>query len=48
MASFILRKVEDDLWSKFRERAQREGHTLRWVILTLIAYYIRHGVPKRG
>lgn len=46
MASFILRKVDDDTWTKFRERAQAEGHTLRWVILALIGHYIRNGMPK--
>jgi hypothetical protein len=46
MASFILRKVEDDKWTRFRERAQKEGHTLRWVILDLIAFYTRHGLPE--
>lgn len=47
MASFILRKVDDKFWAKFRERAQSEGHPMRWVLLELIAYYIRHGMPKR-
>ena len=46
MASFILRKVDDETWQQFRARAQSEGHSLRWVILELIAYYIRHGLPK--
>lgn len=46
MASFILRKVDDELWAQFRERAQRDGHTLRWVLLTLIQHYIRHGMPR--
>lgn len=46
MASFIMRTVDDGLWGRFRTRCQKEGHTLRWVILTLIEYYIRHGLPK--
>lgn len=46
MASFILRKVDDTLWADFRARAQREGRPMRWVILALIGYYIRHGLPK--
>ena len=48
MASFILRKVDDQTWAQFRERAQLEGHTLRWILLELIQYYIRNGIPKRG
>lgn len=46
MASFILRKVDDELWQKFRERARLEGRSLRWLVLTLIEYYIQHGLPK--
>lgn len=46
MASFILRKVDDDLWQKFKQRAQAEGRSLRWVILELIAHYIKRGMPK--
>jgi hypothetical protein len=46
MANFILRKVDDTLWDKFRARCQSEGHPMRWVILALIAYYIRKGLPK--
>lgn len=47
MASFILRKVEDAIWQKFRARAQSEGRSLRWVILTLIEFYIDHGLPRK-
>jgi hypothetical protein len=46
MASFILRKFDDAVWAQFRARAQAEGHTLRWVISTLITYYVQHGLPK--
>jgi hypothetical protein len=46
MATFILRKVDDTFWGQFRERAAREGFALRWVLLELIGYYIRHGLPK--
>jgi len=48
MASFILRKVDDELWKQFRDRAQAEGHTLRWIILELISHYIRNGLPKKS
>jgi len=46
MADFILRKVDDDLWKRFRERATSEGRTLRWIVLQLIAHYVRSGLPK--
>ena len=45
MASFILRKVDDKTWKRFRDRATTEGHSLRWVILTLIDSYIQNGLP---
>lgn len=46
MADYILRKVDVELWRRFRERAVSEGHTLRWVLLALIDFYIRRGLPK--
>jgi hypothetical protein len=46
MASYILRNVDQGLWAKFRARATAEGHALRWLILTLIDYYVKHGLPK--
>lgn len=45
MASFILRKVEDTLWARFKKRAEKDGHALRWVILALVAFYAKHGMP---
>jgi hypothetical protein len=45
MADFILRKADDSLWHQFKSRAIREGRTLRWVLLELIAYYVDHGLP---
>lgn len=43
---FILRNADDDLWERFRARTQKEGRTLRWVILELILFYVRHGLPE--
>jgi hypothetical protein len=45
MADFVLH-ADDKLWRQFKERAATEGHTMRWIILTLIADYVRHGLPK--
>jgi len=45
MTTYLLRDVNYDLWQAFKTRAQSEGHPLRWVILTLISYYINHGLP---
>ena len=44
MANYIFRKVDDILWQAFRARAQREGHSLRWVLLTLVQRYITKGL----
>lgn len=45
MSNFLLRNVDDPVWAAFRDRAYREGHTLRWVLLTLLESYIAHGLP---
>lgn len=45
MASFLLRDADDDLWEEFKARAARDGRKLNWIVLTLITYYIRHGMP---
>jgi hypothetical protein len=44
MASFILRKIDDVFWSKFKARASAEGHSLKWIILRLIQRYIDRGL----
>lgn len=44
MASFILRKVDDALWAKFKAQAEKEGRPLRWVVLRLITLYIERGL----
>jgi hypothetical protein len=46
MPSFMLRRVDEALWIQFRERVTADGYTPRWVLLELIGYYIRHGLPK--
>lgn len=46
MPSYILRNVDPELWTKVKARAEKEGHALRWVILQLLVYYAKHGLPK--
>jgi len=46
MASFMLRKVDEELWQQFRERAQKEGHPLRWVLVQLVEQYIKRGLDR--
>ena len=45
MANFLLLDADDDLWHQFKERAQSEGRSLRWIVITLIEHYIKHGLP---
>ena len=44
MASYIIRKIDDDVWAKFKARAVKEGHPLRWVVLQLVYRYITKGL----
>lgn len=44
MASFAFKDVDDKLWKQFKQRAQSEGRSLRWVILELIRRYIEKGL----
>lgn len=44
MASFILRNPDKALWEAFKQRAQAEGRSLRWVILELIRRYVEQGL----
>ena len=47
MPSYILRNLDDDFWAKFKKRAEKDGHPLRWVIVSLIEFYVRHGMPQK-
>jgi hypothetical protein len=44
MPNYILRGTDPVLWSAFRARASREGHSLRWLLLQLIQRYIERGL----
>jgi hypothetical protein len=35
-----------ELWRDFRTRVAGEGRTVRWVLMELVGYYARHGLPK--
>lgn len=37
MASFVLRRIDDQLWAKFRAKAAAEGVTTKDLLLRLIA-----------
>lgn len=39
MANFILRKFDDALWAKVKARADKEGRSLRFIVLRLLELY---------
>ena len=44
--TYLLRKIPDDLWIRFKRRCESSGHTIRYVVAQLIAYYADNGFPK--
>lgn len=42
--NYLLRNIDPLLWAKFKARAAKDGHPLRWVILHLIDRYISKGL----
>jgi hypothetical protein len=46
MPAYILRNIDPELWIKVKARAAQEGRGLRWIILTLVEWYAKHGLPK--
>jgi len=46
MTTYLLRGLDAELWRAVKTRAAREGHTVRWVIVTLLTRYVRAGLPK--
>lgn len=39
MPSYILRKIDPDLWARLKTRSQAEGLPLRTIILKLLELY---------
>ena len=44
MPDYILRDVDDATWQRFKARAARDGHSLRWVLLRLVERYANDAV----
>lgn len=42
--TYILRKLDPQLWAKFSDRANAEGRGLRYVVLRLIEIYSQVGL----
>ncbi len=43
MPSYILRKIDPDLWASVKARAAAEGRPLRFIILALLKAYALKG-----
>lgn len=45
---YIIRNTSEgpqgELWAAFRARAQREGHSIAWVIWQLVRRYVERGL----
>jgi hypothetical protein len=44
---YLIRDVDESLWSAFKAQAKSEGRNLRWVLVQLLEYYADNGLPKR-
>ena len=44
--TYLLRTIPDDLWARVKARAQKEGHTIRYIIVTLLKQYVRTGLSR--
>lgn len=46
MPDYILRNIEPKLWKQFKQRAESEGRSLRWLLIELIKNYIQNGLAQ--
>lgn len=44
MPDFLIRNIDPALWAKVKARAIKDGHTLRVVLLRLLASYVKDGL----
>lgn len=42
--TYLLRNIPDELWIRVKQRATREGHPLRFIILKLLEHYAKNGL----
>ena len=43
---YLLRNLDPALWRKFKSRCAKDGLPMRSVLLALVAYYVKHGMPE--
>jgi hypothetical protein len=46
MSSYMLRNMPPELFKAAKDKAATEGHNLKWVILQLLTYYVKAGLPR--
>jgi plasmid stability protein len=44
-SAYLLRDVADDLWKHVKVRAAKDGLSIRQVIISLLVYYAKQGLP---
>lgn len=44
MSAYTIRQMDDDLWKAAQARAQREGRTMKGVLVLLLRLYARVGL----
>jgi hypothetical protein len=44
--SYPLRGIDYELWARMKARAALEGFTIKNVVIALLQYYVKHGLPK--
>lgn len=46
MPTYLLRAIDLELWEAVKARADRDGHRIKWIILSLLRHYAAKGLPK--
>jgi hypothetical protein len=39
--AYLLERIDPELWEAVKAKAEREGHTVRWVLLMLLAEWVK-------
>ena len=45
VVAYTLRRIDPELWKKVKARANYEGHTVRYVLVELMKWYVAKGLP---
>lgn len=46
MKFYLLRDIPDELWIRVKKRAAKDGRNLRVIVLRLLEYYAKRGLPE--